>query len=124
MKHIEVPYAALETYEEQLLYRGVSKEFLQNLPDAVLTDRDRVSKVIAAVVVNGAGETMGAVDDLIMTTDRTLPFAVLSVGGFLGMGKKLVVVPFRALEGHAGQMLIVNGTKDSISNLPEFSYNN
>jgi hypothetical protein len=53
----------------------------------------RVTKVDGSTVVNEANETVGTIDDLIVTPNEVVPFAVLSVGGFLGMGTKYVVVP-------------------------------
>lgn len=55
----------------------------------------RTSKVVGSTVVNEANETVGTIDDLIVTPTEKVPFAVLSVGGFLGMGTKYVVVPFQ-----------------------------
>ena len=37
-------------------------------------------------MVNEANETVGTIDDLIVTPDGQAPYAVLSVGGFLGLG--------------------------------------
>ena len=45
----------------------------------------RVSKVVGSTVVNEANETVGTIDDLIVTPSEQVPFAVLSVGGFLSM---------------------------------------
>jgi VIT1/CCC1 family predicted Fe2+/Mn2+ transporter len=49
---------------------------------------------VASAASNGneAKETVGTIDDLIVTPTEKVPFAVLSVGGFLGMGTKYVVV--------------------------------
>ena len=46
----------------------------------------RTSKVVGSTVINEANETVGTIDDLIVTPGEKVPFAVLSVGGFLGMG--------------------------------------
>ena len=54
----------------------------------------RTSKVVGASVVNEANETVSSIDDLIFTPSERVPYAVLSVGGFLGMGTKYVVVPY------------------------------
>jgi PRC-barrel domain len=58
----------------------------------------RSSKVVGSSVVNEANETVGAIDDLIVTPEERVPYAILSVGGFLGMGTKYVVVPFSSLQ--------------------------
>jgi hypothetical protein len=67
----------------------------------------RASKVIGAGVVNDANETIGKVDDVILGTDKA-SYIILSVGGFLGMGNKLVALPYEALKldgevHHAGR---------------------
>ena len=82
----------------------------------------RTSKIVSASVVNEAGETVGTIDDLIVNGNETVPFAVLSVGGFLGMGTKYVVVPYSALEVGDKQMVLRGATKETLKNLPEFSY--
>jgi ribosomal 30S subunit maturation factor RimM len=54
--------------------------------------------VVGATVVNEANETVGTIDDLIVTPGGQAPYAVLSVAGFLGLGTKYVVVPFTSLK--------------------------
>src|ERR1700684_242337 len=83
----------------------------------------RTSKVVGSTVVNEANETVGTIDDLIVTPNERVPFAVLSVGGFLGMGSRYVVVPFSSLQVKDKQMVLPGATKDSLKALPEFKYN-
>jgi sporulation protein YlmC with PRC-barrel domain len=83
----------------------------------------RTSKVVGSAVVNEANETVGTIDDLIVTPSEKVPYAVLSVGGFLGMGTKYVVVPYSALEVNDKRMLLRGATKESLKSLPEFKYN-
>jgi hypothetical protein len=83
----------------------------------------RTSKVVGSAVVNEANETVGTIDDLIVTPGEKVPYAVLSVGGFLGMGTKYVVVPYSALEVNDKRMLLRGATKESLKSLPEFKYN-
>jgi hypothetical protein len=82
----------------------------------------RTSKVVGSTVVNEANETVGTIDDLIVTPSEKVPYAVLSVGGFLGMGTKYVVVPFSALEVNDKRMMLRGATKESLKSLPEFKY--
>jgi len=82
----------------------------------------RTSKVVGSTVVNEANETVGTIDDLIVTPGEKVPFAVLSIGGFLGMGTKYVVVPYSSLEVHDKKMVLPGATKDSLKSLPEFKY--
>ena len=83
----------------------------------------RTSKVVGSAVVNEANETVGTIDDLIVTPSEKVPYAVLSVGGFLGMGTKYVVVPFSTLQVKDNKMVLPGATKDSLKSLPEFKYN-
>ena len=82
----------------------------------------RVSKVLGSTVVNDANETVGKIDDLIITPSEKVPFAVLSVGGFLGIGTKYVVVPYSSLQIKNNQMVLPGATKDSLKALPDFKY--
>jgi hypothetical protein len=89
-----------------------------------LTTGYRTSKVVGSTVVNEANETVGTIDDLIVTPSEKVPFAVLSVGGFLGMGTKYVVVPYSSLTVRDKKMILPGATKDSLKALPEFKYAN
>src|SRR6202521_4138472 len=82
----------------------------------------RVSKVLGATVVNEAGETVGTIDDLIVTPSSKVPYAVLSVGGFLGMGTRLVVVPYDTMKFADKKVRLPGGTKEGLKTLPEFKY--
>jgi PRC-barrel domain len=90
-------------------------------PQSVATGY-RTSKVVGSSVVNEANETVGTIDDLIVTPGEKVPFAVLSVGGFLGMGTKYVVVPYNSLQVRDKKMMLPGATKDSLKALPEFKY--
>ena len=89
-----------------------------------LTTGYRTSKVVGSTVVNEANETVGTIDDLIVTPGDKVPFAVLSVGGFLGMGTKYVVVPYNSLQVRDKKMALPGATKESLKALPEFKYSN
>jgi hypothetical protein len=96
---------------------------LMKVDPASLATGYRTSKVVGSNVVNESNETIGTIDDLIVTPGEKVPFAVLSVGGFLGMGTKYVVVPFSSLQVKDKRMVLAGATKDSLKALPEFKYN-
>jgi hypothetical protein len=96
---------------------------LMKVDPASLATGYRTSKVVGSIVVNEAKETVGTIDDLIVTPTEKVPFAVLSIGGFLGMGTRYVVVPFSSLQVKDKQMVLPGATKDSLKALPEFKYN-
>jgi len=82
----------------------------------------RASKVVGSSVVNGANETIGKIDDLLVSSDGKEPYAVLSIGGFLGVGTHLVVVPYDTLKFADKKVILPGGTKEGLKMLPEFKY--
>jgi hypothetical protein len=82
----------------------------------------RASKVIGSSVVNQANETIGKIDDLLVTRDGKEPYAVLSIGGFLGMGTHMVVVRYDSLKFADNKIVLPGGTKDGLKMLPAFEY--
>lgn len=82
----------------------------------------RASKVIGSSVLNDANEAIGKIDDLLVSTDGKAPYAVLSIGGFLGMDSHLIVVPHDSLNLIDNKIVLPGGTKDSLKMLPEFKY--
>lgn len=83
----------------------------------------RASKVVGMDVYDDANRKIGSIDDLIITRNERVPVAVLSVGGFLGIGAKLVAVPFQQLRMVGDDKLTLPGaTADSLKALPDFAY--
>ena len=86
----------------------------------------RASKLIGTAVRNDNKEAIGKVDDLLVSRSDKVLFAVLSVGGFLGMGDKLVVVPYSSIqveqEGDHQILVVPGATKDMLKSLSEFKY--
>jgi hypothetical protein len=82
----------------------------------------RASKVIGSSVLNDANEAIGKIDDLLVSTDGKAPFAVLSIGGFLGMDTHLIVVPYDSLNLVDNKIVLPGGSKDTLRMLPEFKY--
>jgi sporulation protein YlmC with PRC-barrel domain len=83
----------------------------------------RASKLVGASVVNSADERIGTIDDLVVNPEDKVTYAILSVGGFLGIGSKLVAVPFEQLRIVKEERLMLPGaTKDALKTLPEFKY--
>lgn len=95
---------------------------LEQINPTLLSGGYRASKIIGTTVVNTEGETVGTVDDLIVTSSGKVPFAVISVGGFLGVGDTLVVVPAAAFERQGENILLRGATKENLKRLPPFTY--
>ena len=56
------------------------------------------STMIGDKVVNGGGESLGDIKELMVDVQEgRIAYAVLSFGGFMGMGDKLFAIPWSAL---------------------------
>ena len=53
----------------------------------------RASKVVGLNVYNEKNENVGSINDLLMDKEGNVKAAVISVGGFLGMGSRLIALP-------------------------------
>jgi sporulation protein YlmC with PRC-barrel domain len=86
----------------------------------------RISKLLGSSVYNDQNEKVGSVDDLIMKDDNKIVMAVVSVGGFLGIGNKLVAVPYDHLHLEMNKdetkVVMPGASKDSLASMPTFTY--
>ena len=82
----------------------------------------RASKILGATVINEAKESIGKIDDLIVSEDGKTPFAVVSVGGFLGMGEHLIAIPYASFKMVDGKITLPGATKEELKGLTPFFY--
>ena len=54
----------------------------------------RASKLVGLNVYNDKNESIGSINDLLTDKSGNIKVAVISVGGFLGVGSHLVAIPF------------------------------
>ena len=80
----------------------------------------KASEVIGKTLHDPRGEAIGEVEDLVIENDAVLT-AIVSVGGTLGVGEKLVAVPARALQYvHDKDTWEIQMTKAQLEELPKF----
>ena len=74
-------------------------------------------------VLNDEGKTLGKVEDLIVAPDKAVSFAILEVGGFLGLGEHRIAIPVGQFKwGPDGKITLPGATKDALKDLPKFVY--
>ena len=85
----------------------------------------RVSKLIGSLITNDKHDKVGTLDDIIIDQNRAL-YAVVQVGGFLGINAHLVAVPYQSLViDEAGKKIELPGaSRDELRKLAEFKYRN
>ncbi len=88
----------------------------------------RASKFIGSAVYDDQNHKIGTVDDLVMSGQDTAAVAILSVGGFLGIGNKLVAIKFDQLRYNPNakdaKVVMPGATKETLAGMPAFTYAN
>ncbi len=92
---------------------------------SVVAQGYRMSKLIGSTVMNDKNEKIGSLDDVIAGKDKKqLDFAILQVGGFLGVGARLVAVPFNSIviDDTGSKVTLPGASKEELKKLTEFKY--
>jgi len=74
-------------------------------------------------VVNPKGDNLGKIEDFVLEPeDGRVSFAILSFGGFLGMGEKLFAVPLQAMKPSTREdrTFLLDVDKEKLKNAPGF----
>lgn len=77
-------------------------------------------------VKNASGEALGTMDHVMIDVPTgRVAYAVLSFGGFLGMGDKLFAVPWAALKlDPANKCFVLDASKEHLKKAPGFDKDN
>jgi len=74
--------------------------------------------------VNGKdGQLLGKIDNLVFDQDGRIELAVIGIGGYLGIGEKVVAVPFEAVKPDVADgkhVFIIDATKDQLKAAPTY----
>jgi len=95
------------------------------MPAANLSAGDVSAKeLLRQSVKNGANETVGDINDVLIAKDGKIAAVIVGVGGFLGLGEKDVALPFEQLTiaSDANGKLAVStaATKEGLQSAPEY----
>jgi sporulation protein YlmC with PRC-barrel domain len=89
-----------------------------------------VSKVLGVTVYNGQGDAIGKIHDLVMDPQARVATAILSIGGYLGVGDRLVQVPLdtirfpkdAAAPSAYPEKAVLNTSKETLAGMPPYKY--
>lgn len=84
------------------------------------------STMVGDDVRNPGGEDLGKIEEIMIDTNSgRVAYAVLSFGGFLGMGDKLFAIPWEALRlDQEHEHFVLNVDKETLEEAPGFDKNN
>ena len=73
-------------------------------------------------VINANGDKVGEVEKLVISTGDQQVYAVIGVGGFLGIGEKDVAIPLEQLQPQGEDLTLASGiTEDELKNSMEYN---
>lgn len=78
--------------------------------------------ILGQPVYNDSKEKIGSVEDLIVSPDKAVSYAIVGVGGFLGIGTHDVVIPVNQFKLTDNKLVLAGATKDALKALPPFVY--
>ncbi len=73
-------------------------------------------------VNDDSNQKIGVIDDLIITPENAVSFAIIGAGGFLGVGRHDVAIPVSELKMGRDNVILPGATKDRIKAMPKFEY--
>jgi PRC-barrel domain len=78
--------------------------------------------IIGTKVVNANNEHLGKIEDIVIDSrDNRVSYAILSFGGFLGVGDKHFAIPWKVIDFKPAQhSAVLNVDKDRLKNAPGF----
>jgi hypothetical protein len=79
-----------------------------------------IDQVLGSKVVNANGDEVAEIEDLVADQSQTY-YAVLSVGGFLGVGDKKVAIPLEDLQLWEDEVyLMTSATEEQLEQMAEY----
>ena len=78
--------------------------------------------ILDKAVYNSSGEKIGEVEDLIITPEKAVSYAIVGTGGFLGIAEHNVAIPVGQLKVEGDKLMLPGATKEGLKALPKFEY--
>jgi hypothetical protein len=79
-------------------------------------------QVLGQPVFNDKRERIGTVDDIIVSPSKAVSYAIVGVGGFLGVAKHDVAIPVNQFSQTEGKLVLAGGSREAIGAMPPFDY--
>lgn len=95
---------------------------ISGIDTTALAGSARASKLIGSKVYKG-DTAIGQIEDVLVSRDQsTVTAVILSAGGFLGIGDKLVAVPVKQIRVGPEAKFITDLTKEQLADAPAFDF--
>ena len=81
-------------------------------------------QILGHPVYNDTSERVGSIDDVIVTPDKSVSYAIINAGGFLSVARHDVAVPVSQLKLVGDKLVLAGATPDALKASPPFEYAN
>lgn len=78
--------------------------------------------ILGQAVYNDKNERVGSIDDIIISPDKAVSYAIVNAGGFLGLTKHDVAVPVSQFKLVDNKLVLADATKETLRASPPFEY--
>ena len=88
----------------------------------VATGWSAKKQILGENVYNDAGDKVGEINDLIVMPNKALSYAIVGVGGFLGVAEHEIAVPVGKMKLEKGKITLTGATKEALKAAPKSEY--
>ena len=81
-------------------------------------------QILGHPVYNNMDERIGSVDDIVVTTEKSVSYAIINAGGFLAVAKHNVAIPVSQFKLDGDKLVLPGATRDALKAAPQFDYAN
>jgi len=79
-------------------------------------------EILGKEVYNDKNDDIGIIKDLLVTRDQAISYAIIGVGGFLGLDRHDVAIPMHQLCVNKEKVSLPGATRGSLEALPDFEH--
>jgi sporulation protein YlmC with PRC-barrel domain len=79
-------------------------------------------QILGQPVFNDKDERVGSIDDIIVAPDKSVSYAIVNAGGFIGLTKHDVAIPVAQLKLVDSKLVLAGATKEALKASPPFEY--
>jgi hypothetical protein len=79
-------------------------------------------QIIGQPIYNDSNERVGTVDDIIVSGDKAVTYAIINAGSFLAVAKHDVAVAVSKLTLVDNKLVLPGATKEALKSAPPFEY--
>lgn len=90
--------------------------------DTVIDGWSVKKNILDKDVYNAENQKIGKIEDIIISPDDAVSYAIIGVGGFLGIDRHDVAVPVIQFDLNEKKLTLSGATKGALKSLPKFEY--